>query len=129
MNVRTLLIATTLIPLISGCSFLPKWGTDVKPLEVKTVAVEKTPLNLSDPTPLEKRDVQWVVITPENVEQVWSSLREKNVDLVLIGLTDDGYEQLSLTMAELRNYITKQRAIIIKYKEYYEPAKKPENSK
>lgn len=129
MNVRTLLIATTLIPLISGCSVLPKWGTDVKPVEIKTVAVDKTPLNLSDPTPLEKRDVQWVVITPENAEQVWSSLREKNVDLVLIALTDEGYEQLSLTMAELRNYIVKQRAIIVKYKEYYEPAKKSENSK
>jgi hypothetical protein len=98
-------------------------------VEIKTVAVDKTPLNLSDPTPLEKRDVQWVVITPENAEQVWSSLREKNVDLVLIALTDEGYEQLSLTMAELRNYIVKQRAIIVKYKEYYEPVKKPEKSK
>jgi hypothetical protein len=32
-------------------------------------------------------------------------------------------------MAELRNYIAQQRAVIVKYKEYYEPAKKPEKSK
>jgi len=41
----------------------------------------------------------------------------------LFGLTDDGYESLSVTMAELRNHIAAQRQIIIKYKEYYEPAK------
>jgi hypothetical protein len=62
------------------------------------------------------------LITPANAEKVFSELKEKNVDLVLFGLTDDGYESLSVTMAELRNYIAAQRQIIIKYREYYEPA-------
>jgi hypothetical protein len=39
---------------------------------------------------------------------------------VLFGLTDDGYETLSLTMAELRNFIAQQRAVTTKYREYYE---------
>ena len=128
MNVRISLIATFLLPLISGCSILPKWGSDVKPIEVKTVAVEKTRLNLKDPPPLEARDVQWVIITPENAEAVFQKLRDENIDVVLIGLTDVGYEQLSLTMAEIKNYIAQQKAIIVKYKEYYEPAK-PEEKK
>lgn len=128
MNVRISLIATFLLPLISGCSILPKWGSDVKPIEVKTVAVEKTRLNLKDPAPLEARDVQWIVITPENAEAVFQRLRDENMDVVLIGLTDTGYEQLSLTMAEIKNYIAQQKAIIVKYKEYYEPAK-PEEKK
>ena len=128
MNVRISLIATFLLPLISGCSILPKWGSDVKPIEVKTVAVEKTRLNLKDPPPLEARDVQWIVITPENAEAVFQKLRDENIDVVLIGLTDVGYEQLSLTMAEIKNYIAQQKAIIVKYKEYYEPAK-PEEKK
>ena len=128
MNVRISLIATFLLPLISGCSILPKWGSDVKPIEVKTVAVEKTRLNLKDPPPLEARDVQWVIITPENAEAVFQRLRDENIDVVLIGLTDVGYEQLSLTMAEIKNYIAQQKAIIVKYKEYYEPAK-PEEKK
>lgn len=128
MNVRISLIATFLLPLISGCSILPKWGSDVKPIEVKTVAVEKTRLNLKEPSPLEARDVQWIVITPENAEAVFQRLRDENMDVVLIGLTDTGYEQLSLTMAEIKNYIAQQKAIIVKYKEYYEPAK-PEEKK
>ena len=129
MNVRISLIATfLLLPLISGCSILPKWSSSVAPIEVKTVAQEKTRLNLREPAPLEARDVQWIVITPENAEAVFQKLREENVDAVLIGLTDVGYEQLSLTMAEIKNYIAQQKAIIVKYKEYYEPPK-PEEKK
>ena len=129
MNVRPLLITTFLVlPLISGCSIFPKWG-GIKPLEVKTVAQEKTRLNLREPSPVELREFEWIVVTPQNANAVFQKLREKNIDAVIIGLTDDGYEQLSLTIAELRNYIAQQRAIIIKYKEYYEPAKPEEKKK
>jgi hypothetical protein len=40
---------------------------------------------------------------------------------VLFALTDDGYETLALTMAELRNFVAQQRAITRRYREYYEP--------
>lgn len=125
MNVRILSILL-ILPLISGCAALSVLNSifeKTQKVEVKTTAVERTKLNLPDPTPLSGRDVKWVVITPENAEQVWKELKEKNVDLVLFGLTDVGYEQLSLSMAEIRNYITQQRVIILKYREYYESGK------
>jgi predicted transcriptional regulator len=50
-------------------------------------------------------------------------LKEKNSNLVLFAITDDGYEKLSVTMAELRNYIAEQRSVVAKYREYYEPPK------
>lgn len=109
-----------IILLISGCSVLG-WNSGVKPIEVQTKAVERTRLNIPDPAPLKGRSTKWVVVTPENVNEVWEELRKQNVDLVLFAVTDDGYEELALTMAELRNYIAQQRAIIIKYREYYEP--------
>jgi hypothetical protein len=122
VNVLRWSILITSLSLISGCaSFGNLFGTTVKPVEVKTVAVERTRLNLSDPPPVKVRDVEWIVITPENAEQVWASLKEKNTDLVLISLSDEGYEQLAITIAELRNLIATQRSIILKYKEYYEP--------
>jgi hypothetical protein len=122
VNVRHLFLLTILLPLISGCASFGNLfgGSNVKPIEIKTKAVERQKLNLKEPAPLKGRDVEWIVITPENAEQVWKDLKEKNVDVVLIGLTDEGYEQLALTMAELKNYIAQQRSIIIKYKEYYE---------
>ena len=66
------------------------------------------------------------MITPENIDQVWARMKEKGVDLVVFALTDDGYQELAMTMAEVRNHIASQRAIIVKYKEYYEPTKTPD---
>ena len=85
-------------------------------------------MNLADPAPLKLEGVEWIVVTPENAEAVWKRLREKNADVVLFGLTDDGYEQLAIDMAQIRNHIAQQREIIIKYREYYEP-KKPADKK
>jgi hypothetical protein len=92
-------------------------------VEIQTRAVERTPLNLPDPEPLKAREVEWIIITPENAQEVFAKLKEKNVDIVLFAVTDDGYEALSLSMAEIRNHIARQRGIIIKYREYYEPKK------
>jgi len=71
--------------------------------------------------------MQWFVVTKENIDQVWKKLEEDKVDLVLFALTDDGYQELAMTIAELRNHIASQRAIIVKYKEYYEPPKTPDS--
>ena len=119
MNVRHLLIAIILLPLISGCGSL--FGSRVKPVEIQTKAVERTRLNIPEPAPITAREIKWILITPENAEKVFSDLKGQNVDLVLFAITDEGYEQLALTMAEIRNHIAAQRAIILKYKDYYEP--------
>lgn len=129
MNVHHLLILL-IVPLISGCSALSWFKRDeVKPIEIQTKQVERTPLNIADPTPLKGREIKWVVITPQNAEQVWQKLTQENTDLVLFALTDDGYESLAITMAELRNFIAQQRTIILQYKNYYEPPKSSEKGK
>lgn len=131
MNVRVLLTAITLPLFVSGCASFGNLfgGTTVKPVEIQTKAVERTPLNLKQPEPLKARELEWTVITPENAEAVWKKLKDSNTDMVLFALTDDGYETLALTMAELRNIIAQQRAIIIKYREYYEPGKSDNTAK
>ena len=128
MNARLwpILTISLLSVSLSGCASFSLFGEKVKPVEIQTKAVERTRLDLPMPEPLKPRSPQWILITPENVEQVWAKLREKNVDLVLFGLTDNGYEELSINIAELRNFIASQRQIIIKYKEYYEPSKNEE---
>jgi hypothetical protein len=130
VNVQILSIPIILL-LLSGCSVLPIFKKEpaVKPVEIQTKAVERTRLNIPDPAPLVGRPMQWYVITPENSEEMWAKLKEENADLVLFGLTDEGYEQLAISIAEIRNFIARQRAIIIKYREYYEPEKQEENKK
>ncbi len=121
MNAQLSLILLISLFFINGCSIVPKfWGDDVKPIEVKQVAVERIKLNIEPPKPLQPEKIEWVVITPDNVDKVWKKLKSKNKDLVLFGLTDDGYEKLSINMAEIRNFINTQRIIILKYKDYYE---------
>lgn len=124
MSVLRSLTIITLPLLISGCaSFSLFGGEKVKPLEVQTKAVERTRLNIPEQKPLTlDNEVKWIVVTPENIENVWAQLKEQNVDLVLFAITDDGYENLALTLAEIRNYLATQRSILIKYKEYYEPS-------
>lgn len=129
MNVLRLPILITSTLLLSGCVSLWPFGQeDVKPVEIVTQEIKRTPLNLPDPAPLQPQELNWIVITPENAEQVWTKLQENNTDLVLIALTDEGYESLAVTMAEIRNYIMAQRTIIVKYREYYETPEDPTTS-
>jgi len=113
-----------LIPVImglQGCALLA-WNA-VKPVEIQKKAVERTPLNLADPQPLKPTSPNWIIITPANAEQVWAELRKRNADLVLFALTDDGYEELAVDMAQIRTFIAQQREIIVRYRQYYEPQK------
>lgn len=103
------------------------FGTKTKPIEVVTKPVDKTRLDLADPEPLKAKPIQWVIVTPDNAEEIFKQMEAKGQNLVLFAITDDGYQQLALTMADLRNFINTQRTIIIKYKEYYEPTQKINN--
>lgn len=67
--------------------------------------------------------VEWVIITKDNYQKVFDDLLKKKKDVVLFGLTDDGYEQLAINFAQIRKYIILNRSVLMKYKEYYEPEK------
>lgn len=122
-----------LIPVLtlslSGCASLSLFGGGPKPLEVVKKAEERTKLNLTEPEPLDLQSPKWIIITPENSSEVWPRVKEENEDVVLFGLTDQGYETLSIMIAELRNFINTQRIIIQQYKQYYENQDKPVDSK
>jgi hypothetical protein len=107
--------------MLQGCALLG-WKA-LEGIEIKKKAVDRTPLNLADPQPLKPTAPQWRVITPENQAQVFAELKSKNIDQVLFALTDDGYEELSVDIAQIRALIAQQRDIIVKYREYYEPKK------
>lgn len=106
---------------LQGCALLA-WKA-IQPVEIEKKAQERTRLSLPDPQPIRPSTPSWILITPQNQNKVWEELRAKNADLVLFGLTDDGYEELATDMAQIRAFIQQQRDIIQKYRDYYEPAK------
>lgn len=118
---KNIVIASLLAFTLSGCSVLG-WNR-VEPVVVKKEEVARTPLNLPDPQPLKPSVPEWIVITPGNADRVWQELRNNRKDLVLFGLTDDGYEALAVDSAETRNFIAKLRKILEEYRNYYEPKK------
>ena len=118
-----ILITSLLLAInLTGCASFSLFDKPPKPITITTVPAEKTPLALPDPAPLKSKPIRWVVITPANAEAVWERLAQDDDDVVVFALTSDGYQQLAVTIAELRNLIATQRVIIQKYREYYEPA-------
>jgi len=113
----SLILITTLI--LSGCSLIPG-GRDIDVAEVQTIEAPREPLAIEPPDPLDIDPVEWIIITPDNADKVFEDLKSSGKEVVLIGLTPDGYEVLSLNSAEMRSHINIQRVILEKYQEYYE---------
>jgi hypothetical protein len=109
------ILLLSLLLLLGGCASAP--------LKIQSTPVERVPLNLEQPAPLRITGPTWMIVTPENIDSIWQELKKNNIDLVLFAVTDNGYEQLSIGYAEIRNLINEQRIIISKYKEYYETTK------
>lgn len=123
MQNALLLSAVLLSSVLAGCSTL----SNVASVEVVSKPVEKTPLNIQPPDPLKLKPIAWYVITKDNAAEVFAELEKSGEDVVLFGLTDTGYQNLSLSFAEIRNFISTQRNIILQYKQYYEPPKEQTN--
>jgi hypothetical protein len=114
------ILAVILVSMnLQGCALLA-WNA-IKPIEIEKKAVARTPLNLPDPTPIKPAVPRWIIITPENQARVFEELRAANADQVLFALTDDGYEELAIDFAATRNFLSQQREMLKKYREYYEP--------
>jgi hypothetical protein len=114
------IIVPLLVLSLTGCGF--SFGVKKPPVvEVKKVEIERTKLNLEDPSPTKLKPLTWMVVTRENVESVFSKLEEQKKDVVLFGLSDNDYESLSINMFTIRSHIEKQKDVTKKYREYYEP--------
>ena len=64
--------------------------------------------------------LNFIIITSDNAEEVFAKMQKDGVDPVLFGLSDEDYEILANNFAQIRAYIIKQNATLEAYKEYYE---------
>ena len=116
---ETILIGTLALFGLSGCaSFMPEVT------KYSTEPVERPLLVLPESEIINMKDVDYIVVTRENVEEVWAELEASGKSIVLFALTHEGYENLALNNADIIRYLSEQRAVIIAYKEYYEKADK-----
>ena len=103
--------------LVSGCSLFTPQPREV---QVSTVPVQKPQLELPGTDEIRLRDVEWTLITPDNVEKVLEEAAESGRPVVFFALTDKGYENLGLNISDIRALIQQQQTIITAYENYYQ---------
>lgn len=102
-----------LVLLTSAC------GKATEEIKVSAKPVEKPRLILPEADILRLREVNWIVVTPDNVDEVFESLNTDRKALALFALTEDGYESISLNVNDLRVLIQQLNSIIVAYENYY----------
>ena len=102
--------------MLAGCASKPT----IKQIEVTTTAIEKLPLSLPNPAPLEMQEVGWMIVTEENIDEAWQLLKDKNEGVALFALRHGDYERLALNIKEIRALLGEYIVILSKYREYYE---------
>jgi hypothetical protein len=98
------------------------------PAKVRTEPEYVTPPKPIVPKPdvLNLREIEFIVVTPENAEEVFANL---DTDKALIALTDEGYEKLSLNIGDIRALVQQYKTIISVYEKQWDEAveNNPEN--
>ena len=114
-KIKNILLLSLLAVFLTSC------GSSVKEIQVSTVEVSKTPLNIQNLDPLQLQGVEWIIITKDNAMEIFEEVKSKGGEYSLFALTDTGYEKLALNFTDIRNRLAQQRQILLSYKEYYEP--------
>ena len=113
-----IMLAVAVLFLV-GCSSTPK----VKEIAITSTAIEKLPLSIPNPQPLELQEVEWIIVTEENIEEVWQLLKDKNEGIALFALRHGDYERLALNIKDIRAQLGEYVIILKKYRDYYESDK------
>ena len=106
--------------------FLTSCGSSVQEIQVTTVEVSKTPLNLANPDPLKLQDVEWIIITKDNANEIFERIKSAGGEYALFAVEDTGYEKLQINFTDIRNKLAEQRQLLLAYREYYEPIEEAE---
>lgn len=106
--------------------FLTSCGSSVQEIQVTTVEVSKTALNLPNPDPLKLQNVEWIIITKDNANEIFERIKSAGGEYALFAVEDTGYEKLQINFTDIRNKLAEQRQLLLAYREYYEPVEQVE---
>jgi hypothetical protein len=101
---------------LAACSKQPQQ------IQVTSTPIEKPTLTLPPVDELNMRNVKWVVINEQNVEEVIEQLKTAEGAFAVYALTGEGYGNLGLNFSDIRAMIQQQQAIIAAYEGYYQEA-------
>lgn len=112
----TFLTLLSLALVLSGCT-PPEPQIIEKPV-VRTEIVTPEIAIQNRPRPVTLNDVDFRVVTEENLEDFIAEVESREGAVVFIAISVEDYENLALNIEELRRYIRQQGALVV----YYENA-------
>lgn len=109
---------------IIGTAFLttaciPSPEIRATPVTIQSQPIQRPALNLPPVDPFRARDVEWVVVTPENADRIFNEMRARGQAPALFGVDERGYENISVNTQESLRVVLQQQAVIDGYRAYY----------
>lgn len=104
-----------LLVALAGCS-----SNMPKTVSYQSAPIDRQQLILPKIDPLDLNDVDWYIVTPDNVEEVFEKLKNEKQELVFFAISEDGYEILAINNQKLLKLLNDQKATIGAYQKYYE---------
>ena len=100
--------------MLTGCL-----GRKSEPIVVTQPVVVKSNVPIqARPKQLQLTDVRWYVVSETNLDDFLAKFKEEEGLLAFMAISAQGYENLAMTIADMRRYILQQKDIIL----YYEQA-------
>ena len=119
----TKILALFLVLLLPACSLFGGNSREpLPPVKVITEVVQAELFHPPVPPPAQIEDVEWFVVTAENLEEKIAELQNKQGDeWVLFGFTPQAYENMAYNIQELRRYNRQLQELILYYMEATRP--------
>jgi len=90
-----------------------------RPVVIQSQPIQRPNLNLPEVDPYNARPVEWVVVTPENADQVFAEMEAEGRAPTIFGVDEEGYENIAINTQESLRVIMQQQAQIDGYRQYY----------
>ena len=113
-NLLNVLMGIAAVLILSSCSSIPQ------AIDIVSKPVEKEPLVLPEVDRFMQRPIDWIVITPENAEEVFQKMADDGNTIVVFAVNEKSYEALTLNVTDLLKLVRQQKAVIAAYDQYYE---------
>jgi len=97
--------------MVYSCSLLP-----TKQIEVSAKPLERQFIQPVMPREIDLKQLEWIVITPDNWEEQLERIEKQEGELVFLAMTVPDYEVMSYNMQEIKRYITELKDVVVYYR-------------
>ena len=88
-------------------------------VEINSTPISRPNLVLPRVDGYSAHNIEWIIITPDNADEVFATLAANGDSVALFAVTSKGYEKLSINAREALRVIMQQQSTINGYKRYY----------